>query len=86
MLACQLLSCIIIIVVQFIIIVVQFIISLCSSLVQLCFICLFCSIQLSLFIGKIFNSDPGLYSRYFDPVINVKRVNKHHTSDLCWIL
>jgi hypothetical protein len=48
----------------------------------------FCSIRLfcSLFIRKIFNSDPGLYSRYFALVVKKlpspsMQVNKHHTSD-----
>jgi hypothetical protein len=42
----------------------------------------------SLFMRKIFNSDPGLYSRYFDPVVrevpvhhHLCKSNKHHTSD-----
>ncbi len=39
-----------------------------------CFIRLFCLIQRSLFTGKLLNSDPGLYSRYFDPVT----VQHHH--------
>ncbi len=34
---------------------------------------------------KVFSSIPGLYSRYFDPVIqepsSSMQVNKHHTSD-----
>jgi hypothetical protein len=53
---------------------------------------LFDSFAFSLFIvqWKMFNSDPGLYSRYFDPVPVVHEVlvhhhlcksNKHHTSD-----
>ncbi len=40
------------------------------------------------FMRKIFNSDPGLYSRYFDPIVhevpvhhNLCKSNKHHTSD-----
>jgi hypothetical protein len=44
----------------------------CSSCVQLLFhLILLCSliVHCSLFIRKIFNSDPGLYSRYFDPVV-----------------
>jgi hypothetical protein len=57
------------------------------SLFDFCLISFFCS----LFIVRkeIFNSDPGLYSRYFDLAVPVvqelsslsMQVNKHHTSD-----
>ncbi len=33
------------------------------------FIGFFCSFHCSLFMRKIFNSDPGLYYSYFDPVV-----------------
>ncbi len=33
----------------------------------------------SLFVGKIFNSNPGLYSRYFDPIVpDTKSINIIH--------
>jgi hypothetical protein len=32
----------------------------------------------SLFKRKRFNSDPGLYSRYFDPAVPVKQGYHHH--------
>ncbi len=60
-------------------------------LFNFCFIRFFCFSLLivSLFKEKRFNSDPGLYSRYFDPaVLDVQelssssmQVNKHNTSD-----
>ncbi len=52
----------------------------CSIFVFVWFFC-------SLFIipKKIFSSNPGLYSRYFDPIIqepsSSMQVNKHHTSN-----
>jgi hypothetical protein len=49
-----------------------------------CFFIVFCSLVKE----KRFNSDPGLYSRYFEPVVREvpavpspsMQVNKHHTS------
>ncbi len=35
----------------------------------------------SLFKRKRFNSDPGLYSRYFDPAVPVKPGYYHHLSE-----
>ncbi len=53
----------------------------CSHSILLLFI-----YSLFMFKRKRFNSDPGLYSRYFDPVVqelssSSMQVNKHHTSD-----
>ncbi len=70
-------SCIVITVVRFFIVVVQLIHSslfiFCSTFVSFDYFVRF-NVHCSLFIGKIFNSDPGLYSRYFDPLIH------HHLS------
>jgi hypothetical protein len=61
--------CIIVIVVRFII---HLLFNFCSLFSFDYFVLL--NFHCSLFIGKIFNSDPGLYSRYFDPVTH------HHLS------
>jgi hypothetical protein len=78
-------------VVRFISLLLNFSLSFCLSFVRLLFS--FDSFAYSLFIvhcskEKRFNSDPGLYSRYFDPVVREVPVrhhqcksNKHHTSD-----
>jgi hypothetical protein len=85
-------------IVKYIIIVARFIIVFCllcslfefsrSSFVRLLFHLIFCFfiVHCSLFKRKIFDSDLGLYSRYFDPVVQEPssssiQVNKHHTSD-----
>ncbi len=66
-----------------------------SSYVRLLFSFDSFTVHYSLFKRKRFNSDPGLYSRYFDPVVcevpvvpavqeissSSMQVNKHHTSD-----
>jgi hypothetical protein len=44
---------------------------LCSILIYLLFV--FCFI-VHCSKDKIFNSDPGLYSRYFDPVVHVQQL------------
>jgi hypothetical protein len=55
-----------------VVVVVRLFIHLCSSFVRLLLsfdsFALFI-IHCSLFMRKIFNSDPGLYSRYLDPVV-----------------
>jgi hypothetical protein len=57
----------------------------CSTFVLIRLFCFHCS----LFKRKRFKSDPGLYSRYFDPAVPVvqeisssyMQVNKHHNSE-----
>jgi hypothetical protein len=60
---------------------IQLLFDFCFHLILLFFI-----VHCPLFKRKRFYSDPGLYSRYFDPVVqevpsSSMQVNKHHTSD-----
>jgi hypothetical protein len=64
----------------------------CIGVLEVSDLCFF-AFKCSLFKRKGFNSDRGLYSRHFDPVvrevpvvpavqkISSMQVNKHHTSD-----
>ncbi len=77
MLICQLYRVLLLLLFDLLLSLFDLFIRLCSSFVQLLFHSIILSdstfiVHCSLFIGKIFNSDPGLYSRYFDPVI------RHH--------
>jgi hypothetical protein len=83
LLVCQLYTYCFIIVVRFSLLL--FILFICllfifySSFVPLMFHLIILFNSMFIVHQKMFNSDPGLYSRYFDPTS--ERVNKHHTSD-----
>ncbi len=64
-LMCQLYHIVFIIVVRFLCLLFEFSFIFCSTFVSFDSFAFYCS----LFKKKRFNSDPGLYSRYFDPVV-----------------
>ncbi len=49
----------------------------CSTFVFIQFLYFFI-VHCSLFKEKSFNSDPGLYSRYFDPTVPLYKKYRHH--------
>ncbi len=86
-LICELYRVVFIIVVQFILLLFNFSFVFCSTFVFIQFFCFFI-VHCSLLKEKRLNSDPGLYSRHFNPVVrevpvhhHLCRSNKHHTSD-----
>ncbi len=71
-------SCIILLLLFNYFVVVRLSFDFCSSFVRLCFPFDSFAFHCSLFKRNIFNSDPGLYSRYFDPVPVVCEVLVQH--------
>jgi hypothetical protein len=71
MLVCQLYRVVFYYCCSIYLIIVQLLFEFCSSFVRLLFSFDYFAFSLSLLVvqRKKFNSDPGLYSRYFDPVV-----------------
>jgi hypothetical protein len=59
-------------------VVVRLLFEFCSSFVQLLFSFDSFTFLCSLFVEKRFNSDLGLYSRYFDPAVPLYKNHHHH--------
>ncbi len=80
MLVCQLNRVVFIIVVRFILLLFDFHLSYLRLLFDFCFhsILLLYTVHCLLFKKKIFNSDPGLHSRYFDPAVPLYKKYHHH--------